>query len=133
MPTYRNGDSIKVTAPKEFTDQVRAKQDEFIVDAKLANMKFNLPSSEARMMFEQWNQMKREADQRLQRAQQLSSQREQKDKERQHQQQLRRYHQQQQLQQKPPIEPNNSSNIVDNKEVVRRNLEFIRKVVNGSN
>ena len=85
MPTYRNGDSIKVTAPKEFTDQVRAKQDEFIVDAKLANMKFNLPSSEARMMFEQWNQMKREADQRLQRAQQLSSQREQKDKERQHQ------------------------------------------------
>lgn len=122
MPTYRNGDSVKVTAPKEFTDKVRAEQDKFIVDTEISKMKFNLSSRENKQMFERWNQIKQESSQRLQRIEQLSQ------IQRRNKEQRRQQFQKQQDQQRPniTIEPNSSD-----PSTVMRNLEFIRKVVNG--
>jgi hypothetical protein len=79
MPTiYRNGDSvIKVTAPKEFTDRITNAESEAIAAARVAKMKLNLSSNEYHEAFREWERLKQESAQRLQRIeqQQLSHQR----------------------------------------------------------
>jgi hypothetical protein len=71
MPTiYRNGDSVKVTAPKEFIDRITNAEAAAIADAKVANMKLNLSSKEYKEMFSEWERLKQESSQRLQRIEQ---------------------------------------------------------------
>ncbi len=122
MPTYRNGNFVKVTAPKTFTDSVKAAEAPAIIDAKLANMKFNLDKNQYDQLFNQWNRMKQESSQRLQKIEQYNNNKyqEQKQKQLRHQQQYRK----QQEQQPINTEPNPSST-----STVIRNLEFMRKVV----
>ena len=98
-------------------------------------MKFNLSSRENKEMFDQWNQIKLESERRLQRIEQLSHIQRRNKEERhlqlqRHQQQQRREQTDQQPRRRPtPIttEPNSLSD----PSTVIRNLEFIRKVVNG--
>ena len=125
MPTYKEGNIVKVTAPKEFADKVRTEQDQYIIDAELAKMKFNLTQRENKQMFEQWNQIKQESEQRLRRIEQISQiQRRNKEQAGVGRQQQKRIIIQ-------PItnitEPNSSD-----PSIVMRNLEFMRKVINGS-
>jgi hypothetical protein len=129
MPTFKQGDQIKVVAPKEFTDKVRAEHDKYILDSELAKMKFNLSSRETKELFAQWNQIKQETWQRLQRIEQLSQRQEKMNKE----QQLR--HHQQQLQQEQQHKQNlttesNSANT--QKDVIIKNLNMMKRVVSGS-
>jgi hypothetical protein len=130
MPTYRNGDQIKVVAPKEFTDRVKAAEAAAIIDSEIAKMKFNLSSRETKEIFHQWAQIKQETAQRLQRIDQHNQhhQEQQLRRESSRNQQLQR---QRQLE-KPTTESNNNTAATTNKEVVIRNLNMMKKLVSGS-
>ena len=91
-------------------------------------MKFNLNKSQYAELFDQWNKIKQESSQRLKRVEQLSN-----SSSRHRQQQLQQQskpHQPQRQLEKPTTESTN--NTADNKDVVIRNLNMMKKVISGS-
>jgi hypothetical protein len=116
---------VKVVPPKEFIDQVRAAEAAVIVEARLNKMKFNLSKKDYDKMFDQWNQIRQETAQRLQRIEQYHNKyQEQQLRRSQQLQQKQHHHQQRQLE-----KPTESST---KKDVVIRNLEMMKRVVSGS-
>jgi hypothetical protein len=102
MPTYKKGEVTITKPPQDFIDRVareeaealaeaRVAQDEVIVADKISKMQFNLKSDEYREMFAQWERLKQESSQRLQRIeqQQLSLSQQHKQRNQQLQSQMR--------------------------------------------
>ena len=123
MPTYKNGEQIKVVASDDFIAKNRVAQDEFIVDTEISKMKLNLSSKEYREMFGQWERLKQESSQRLQRIEQLSLS---------HQRQ--QYQKNSQRRQNPVsvvVEPNSSRNNNTNKTEssnVLKHLKLMKRI-----